>query len=777
MKLELSRRDLFLAGGGAVAGIALSPVPWKLLDDLSIWTQQPPTPTPRPAGPLAFRFTSCALCPAACGLKARCFGAQPVGFAAVPGHPASDGGLCPLGLTAHHLAKHPLRATRPERVSGGKRERIDRAAAVAALSAALAACGKDPKRTFAVVDGRPGRSLSRTYRALAAATGGLYVTPPAAGAALSLEALGKRFDGGPLALGVDFAKARRVVSFGTPGPDRRRDARPPRAPARREPPPPGRRADRGDPGRGDPQPERRPRRPLRPDRPRNRGRLRPRPRARPPRREARRRGVPRRADERARRASPASPPASPRPSSSRRPASRPASSSSLARDLAANRPALVLGGDPAAAPLSGETEAAIAALNLLLGAPFGPLPARGRGAPRGGRRREARRRHLARRAPRRLRRAPPPRRDGGRGARPVGRASSARSPTAPSSSSLSPFRAGLGEKATLLLPGPAPLEETRRAGRARRRAARDPRLRPRPPGAAEGPRPPRRRSSARRPTAAGLSLPAPAAGAAPRRSSRRSAAGSTTRPRPRSSRSATSPPPTPSASSSRAAPAGSTTRPPSRRGASPSFGDGEAPRLLEAALGAPSALPARPASLPREAVSAAPPSLLLTKLTRETALFTRARRRAPRRRDAMHTQKHTTTLPAHRYTLVVDLDRCTGCGACGTACAVENNIPPAHEKATERTGIVWMRVHEVPDRRGRAGPIDVRPDPLPAVRRTRPASTSARSAPSSTTRAPASSARSPSAASAAATAWPPARTTPAPSTGGPGVARRGWRRR
>jgi hypothetical protein len=49
--------------------------------------------------------------------------------------------------------------------------------------------------------------------------------------------------------------------------------------------------------------------------------------------------------------------------------------------------------------------------------------------------------------------------------------------------------------------------------------------------------------------------------------------------------------------------------------------DGEAPRLLEAALGAPSTLPASLASLPRVAVSAAPPSLLLTKLTRETALF------------------------------------------------------------------------------------------------------------------------------------------------------------
>jgi len=150
--LELSRRDLLLAGTGAAAGVALSPVPWKLLDDLSIWTQQPPTPTPRPAGPLGFRFTSCGLCPAACGLKARVFGAQPVSFAPVAGHPASDGGLCPLGLTAHHLAKHPLRAASAERVSGGKRERIDRAAAVAALSAALGACTRDGKRSFAVVE-------------------------------------------------------------------------------------------------------------------------------------------------------------------------------------------------------------------------------------------------------------------------------------------------------------------------------------------------------------------------------------------------------------------------------------------------------------------------------------------------------------------------------------------------------------------------------------------------------------------------------------------------
>jgi molybdopterin-containing oxidoreductase family iron-sulfur binding subunit len=48
-----------------------------------------------------------------------------------------------------------------------------------------------------------------------------------------------------------------------------------------------------------------------------------------------------------------------------------------------------------------------------------------------------------------------------------------------------------------------------------------------------------------------------------------------------------------------------------------------------------------------------------------------------------------------RYGMVIDLDRCNGCGACAVACAVENNVPPAAAKANDRTGITWMRVHRV----------------------------------------------------------------------------------
>lgn len=613
MKLEVSRRDLLLAGTGAAAGIALSPVPWKALDDLSIWTQRPPTPTPRPAGPLAFRFTSCTLCPAACGLKARSFGPQPVGFSGVPGHPASDGGLCPLGLTAHHLAKHPLRAVAPERVSGGKRETIDRAAASAALSAAIAAAAKDPKRSLLVVDGRPGRSLSRTFRALAAATNGRYAVPGSPSPAL--DTLAARFDG-PLSLGVDLSRARRVVSFGTPV---LTDAGTPGLLARL-------RAE----GRRKPKGERLEVVHVGATRTKSAGladRFVP---IAPGTEAALALGLAHvLLDEKladaaflaarttglaglealAARFAP--------PLVEQKTGVPAGDVVALARDLAASRPAVVLGGDPAE-PLSAEADAAIAALNLLLGAPSGPLVAR-RAAP-------SEPDGDAKLAAVTALDAVPERSVGLLlldGTVPEGLVPWARLEKLLADgavvASFSAFRAGLGEKATLLVPGPAPLEEAVELD-----------------GPADAPlatfalapallAPPKElvlpeellREAA---SAAGFELPAPPAGraaaiVAAKRGQLFDPSTATTTPVSSLADAA-------ALETAFAAGACWVDDPaPAPAGRFALLSDGEAPRLLESALGAPGPEPARVAALPRTALSAAPSSPLLTKLTRETALF------------------------------------------------------------------------------------------------------------------------------------------------------------
>jgi molybdopterin-containing oxidoreductase family iron-sulfur binding subunit len=48
-----------------------------------------------------------------------------------------------------------------------------------------------------------------------------------------------------------------------------------------------------------------------------------------------------------------------------------------------------------------------------------------------------------------------------------------------------------------------------------------------------------------------------------------------------------------------------------------------------------------------------------------------------------------------RYGTVIDIDRCTGCGACMVACAAENNVPPLPARATDRNGLTPMLVHKV----------------------------------------------------------------------------------
>ena len=122
MDLDFSRRDILFAATGSAVGIALSPLPWKLLGDSAIWTQRSRFAPELLRGDVTTRLSACTLCPAGCALRARCVGGRPVSMAPVPGHPVSRGALCATGFALHHLPAHPLRLKGPAQIapkSGG----------------------------------------------------------------------------------------------------------------------------------------------------------------------------------------------------------------------------------------------------------------------------------------------------------------------------------------------------------------------------------------------------------------------------------------------------------------------------------------------------------------------------------------------------------------------------------------------------------------------------------------------------------------------------------
>ena len=118
---------------GGAAGTALSPVPWKLIDDSSIWSQNWAwTPVPE-RGEITYVNSTCNLCPGGCGITVRKVGDRVVKIDGMQGHPVNDGRICNLGAAGIQLLYGQTRVKTPKKKTNGRWRDISWEAAISEI--------------------------------------------------------------------------------------------------------------------------------------------------------------------------------------------------------------------------------------------------------------------------------------------------------------------------------------------------------------------------------------------------------------------------------------------------------------------------------------------------------------------------------------------------------------------------------------------------------------------------------------------------------------------
>ena len=135
--MKIDRRSFLAFALGGAAGTALSPLPWKITDDFSIWSQNWPwTPIPE-KGEISRVSSACTLCPGGCGISVKKVGERVIKIEGLEGHPVNDGGLCPLGNSGAQLLYSPTRIQTPLKKVNGRWQRISWEEAIIEIAANL----------------------------------------------------------------------------------------------------------------------------------------------------------------------------------------------------------------------------------------------------------------------------------------------------------------------------------------------------------------------------------------------------------------------------------------------------------------------------------------------------------------------------------------------------------------------------------------------------------------------------------------------------------------
>jgi len=216
MEMKITRREILRFVGGSAVGFFLTPIPWKVLDDSAIWTQNWPW-IPEPGrGDISYKLTACSLCPSSCGMRVRCVGNQPVSLSGIKTHPLNEGALCPMGIVAHHLRYHPARVSRPLRIISKNGSSQPTTMTIDEALNDISVAMKDASasvQSIAILDGRPGRTASQIFQQFAAnVPNGKYL--PIGETSLDLLAL--MFEKPVGQLSYDLDNAQTILSFGVP---------------------------------------------------------------------------------------------------------------------------------------------------------------------------------------------------------------------------------------------------------------------------------------------------------------------------------------------------------------------------------------------------------------------------------------------------------------------------------------------------------------------------------------------------------------------------------
>lgn len=136
--MKMDRRSFLSFIIGGAAGTTLSPLPWKMMDDSAIWSQNWPwTPVPED-GEVTYTPSTCTLCPGGCGVTIRKINNRAVKIEGTKDHPVNAGGICILGLSGLQLLYGPTRVKTPLKRTGkrgeGKWQKISWEAAISELA-------------------------------------------------------------------------------------------------------------------------------------------------------------------------------------------------------------------------------------------------------------------------------------------------------------------------------------------------------------------------------------------------------------------------------------------------------------------------------------------------------------------------------------------------------------------------------------------------------------------------------------------------------------------